>query len=175
MLTFKQAKKIVSERLESFNFSHTDSSYTDSLIILDDFTIEKPYAWIFFYTSKLYHETKEFRYALAGNSPIIVDKRTGEQTSYSSGYGIEKVIEQYEKEQNIWNLVISETNLDNTKILLLKNKMNLSYDRIIDLKKNKFFSIEKGSESQLTSLQTDLLSIGIETKLIFFWGETQIE
>nr|WP_294927214.1 YrhB domain-containing protein [uncultured Flavobacterium sp.] len=160
MLTLEQARKIVSERLANSNFSDIDS-----LIILDDFTIEKPYAWIFSYTSKLWHETKDTKYLIAGNSPIIIDKQTGNQTSYPSGYNLEEIIEQYEEEQNIWNLVLFESNRNNQKILLLKNKMNLSYNDLINIKKNNFFCIEKGSELRLTSLQTELLNIGIKAEL----------
>lgn len=161
MLTLEQAKKIIAERLENYNFS-----INDSLIILDQYTIEKPYAWIFSYTSKLYNETKGIQYAIAGNSPIIIDKRTGKQTQYSSAYNLEETIELYEEEENIWNLVLKGNNIyDNGRLLLLKNKFNLSNDKLIQLKRNTMFSFEKGSKLRLTKLKKDLLEIGIETEL----------
>ncbi|CAC9972522.1 YrhB domain-containing protein [Flavobacterium panici] len=149
MLTFEQAKKIVSERLANSNFSGDDS-----LIILDQFTIEKPYAWIFCYTSRLYHETKETQYAIAGNSPIIVDKQTGKQIQYGSAYSLEEIIELYEEEKKIWNLVLIENNVfDNTKLLLLKTKFGLSNDELIHLKKDNILPFDKGSELRLTLLK----------------------
>jgi hypothetical protein len=161
MLTFEQAKKIVSDRLANSNFSGDDS-----LIILDQFTIEKPYAWIFCYTSRLYHETKETQYAIAGNSPIIVDKQTGKQTQYGSSYSLEKIIELYEEEQKIWNLILIGNNLfDNTKLLLLKTKLGLSNEKLMQFKKNITSPFDKGSELRLTLLKKELSEIGIETEL----------
>ena len=161
MITFEQAKKIVSDQLANSNFSADDS-----LIILDHFTIEKPYAWIFSYTSKLYHETKDFRYAIAGNSPIIIDKQTGKQTEYGSAYNFEKTIELYEEEHSVWNLVVIENSwLDNNKLLSLKNIMNLSNDKLMQFKRDNTLPFDKGSESRLTLLKKDLSEIGIETEL----------
>ncbi|KUJ61169.1 hypothetical protein AR687_14665 [Flavobacteriaceae bacterium CRH] len=161
MLTFEQARKIVSDQLANSNFSNDDS-----LIILDNLTIEKPYAWIFSYTSKLLHETKDDKYLIAGNSPIIVNKKTGKQTSYPSAYN--EIMELYEEEENIYNLVLTDSNLlNNSKLLLLKDKMKFSYEKLMGVKKEKNFCIDKGSQSRLTSLQIELLKIGIETELIF--------
>src|SRR5260370_41602885 len=39
--------------------------------------IERPYGWVFFYTSEKYWETKDFTHAVVGNGPIIFDRRTG--------------------------------------------------------------------------------------------------
>lgn len=162
MLTIEQAKKIVSDRLERSGFSDDDS-----LIVLDDFTIEKPYGWIFFYDSKLYQETKETRYIIAGNSPIIVDKKTGEQTSYASAYGLERMLQEYEDEKNIWNLVLTESNLiSNTKLIALKNKMNINLQDALKLRRNATFCIDSGSEFRLKIIQTELINLGIETKLL---------
>ena len=162
MLTFDQAKKVVNDILATDNFSLQN----DSLIIIDDLTIEKPYAWIFTYSSKLWHESKDNKYAIAGNAPIIVDKQTGKQTSYSTAYSIDNIIDKYEEEQKIWSLVLLDNNsLDNEKILLMKNKMNLSYNNLMQLKNGKTTFLESGSQSRLTLLQADLLKNGIETKI----------
>ncbi len=45
------------------------------LCILDGRTRELDFGWLFFYTSKLFRETGDFQYALAGNGPSIVDRR----------------------------------------------------------------------------------------------------
>ncbi len=49
----------------------------DEVVIVDDATIERPWGWVFFYTSKLWLETQNFSYALAGNAPLLIDGRTG--------------------------------------------------------------------------------------------------
>jgi hypothetical protein len=48
------------------------------LVIQDDLTEDHGWCWVFFFNSQRYLETGEFRYALAGNGPILVEKRTGE-------------------------------------------------------------------------------------------------
>lgn len=167
-MTFEQAKKTVTDRLATDKFSLPN----DSLIIVDDLTIEKPYAWIFTYTSKLWYETNDNKNAIAGNAPIIVDKQTGKQTSYSTAYNIDSIIDKYEEEQKLWNLVLFDNkSLDNGKAILLKNKLNLGYDNLMQLKSGKTTCIDSGSQLRLTSLQTDLLKIGIETKLTLSWDD----
>ena len=46
----------------------------DEPVILDKYTIEKDFGWVFFYSSRKYQETRIISYALAGNAPIIVNK-----------------------------------------------------------------------------------------------------
>jgi hypothetical protein len=47
------------------------------LALLDQHTIERDFGWVFFYNSKRYIETGDFRDALAGNAPIVVMKTDG--------------------------------------------------------------------------------------------------
>jgi len=47
------------------------------LVIVHEKTIEKPYGWIFSYTSKRWRETGEIRFAVAGNAPFLVARDTG--------------------------------------------------------------------------------------------------
>jgi hypothetical protein len=44
----------------------------DSLVILSDATIEKPYGWVFFYQSRAFLETGDFTFQLVGNGPVVV-------------------------------------------------------------------------------------------------------
>jgi hypothetical protein len=41
----------------------------DELIIIESETIDKEKFWVFFYTSKLWYETEDMQYAIAGNAP----------------------------------------------------------------------------------------------------------
>ncbi|MFP3802622.1 hypothetical protein, partial [Paraburkholderia sp. SIMBA_027] len=47
------------------------------MIIVSYRTIEKPYGFIYSYTSKKLFETKDDRYAVAGNAPFLIEKETG--------------------------------------------------------------------------------------------------
>jgi len=48
------------------------------LVILEDLTQEHDFGWVFFYNSKKYIESGDFRDALAGNAPLIVDRKSGQ-------------------------------------------------------------------------------------------------
>jgi Immunity protein 35 len=50
---------------------------SDSWLILDDATIERDWGWVFFYDSKLHHDTRDFQYAVAGNAPLVVRRSDG--------------------------------------------------------------------------------------------------
>jgi hypothetical protein len=67
------------------------------VVILDEHTIETDFGWVFFWNSKKYMETGEFQYALAGNAPLIVDRRDGSVHLTSTAYPVEEIIENYRK------------------------------------------------------------------------------
>jgi len=85
------AKKLVEDYV---NTSYHQEG--DSLVILDDETIEKDYGWIFFYTSRRYLETNRISYMLAGNGPIIVERENGTLTQLSASLPLEESISSYE-------------------------------------------------------------------------------
>lgn len=64
-------------------------------MILDDETIEKNFGWVFFYDSKEHAETSDFRYALAGNAPIVVT-RDGVIHETGTALPLEKYLERFE-------------------------------------------------------------------------------
>ncbi|MGC4073109.1 MAG: YrhB domain-containing protein [Nibricoccus sp.] len=47
------------------------------LMILDAQTEEHDFGWVFYWTSREYHETGDIRHALGGNAPLIVDREDG--------------------------------------------------------------------------------------------------
>ncbi|WP_293304154.1 YrhB domain-containing protein [Pedobacter sp. UBA5917] len=69
----------------------------DSLIVLSDDTIERDTYWVFFYVNRKYLETNDLSNIVAGNSPIIVNKLTGEKHNTGTAYSIEYYMEEYEK------------------------------------------------------------------------------
>lgn len=69
----------------------------ESLFILEDRTLERPFGWVFFYNTKKYAETWEMIYMLAGNSPLIVDRMNGDVHETGTAEPIEHYIAEYER------------------------------------------------------------------------------
>jgi len=68
----------------------------DEYIILDSETIEKEWGWVFFYTSKKCYETKDEKYSVAGNAPLLVLRENGQVLVTGTAYEIEYYIERFE-------------------------------------------------------------------------------
>jgi hypothetical protein len=92
MLTLDQAKALVVTELARYPSDLTD------LVVIDGSTIERDWGWVFFYSSARYLRTNDFRYALAGNAPFIVNRHTGEVRTTGTAAPIESYIEDYERE-----------------------------------------------------------------------------
>jgi hypothetical protein len=96
MLTKEQARELVVAEIErppKYNYASTPRD----LVVVDEHTIERAWGWVFFYNSARYLETREFRYALAGNAPYIVNRHTGEVRVTGTALPIEDYIAEYEK------------------------------------------------------------------------------
>lgn len=79
---------------------HVNAAYDvegDELVILDGEIVEKDYGWFFFYTSRRYLETGEFRYMLAGNAPVVVEKEDGSLNELGTALPFEEYVEEYER------------------------------------------------------------------------------
>ncbi|CAN7483775.1 YrhB domain-containing protein [Pseudoxanthomonas sp. LjRoot143] len=93
MITREEARARVEQELSATHDGMTE----DTRIILDDATLEKPWGWVFFYTSRRYHETGDFRYALAGNAPYLVERATGRLMDTGTAYPTADYIANYER------------------------------------------------------------------------------
>lgn len=93
-INIDEAKKIACEYLLS-----QDCEY--ELALLEDKTLAKEFGWVFFYNTKKYLETKDFRDMLGGNAPIIIDKNTGKVTETGTANPIEDYIDEYEKSRKV--------------------------------------------------------------------------
>jgi len=69
----------------------------DELIVVDDATIERAWGWVFFYTSKLWRETQDTAYALAGNAPLLIVRRTGATHVLGTAYSVEEYMQAFEE------------------------------------------------------------------------------
>lgn len=73
MIDKNTAEKLVTEYINAAcNFDDGDT-----LVVVDEETIEKTYGWVFFYTSRFYLETGDDIYAVVGNGPTIVESKDG--------------------------------------------------------------------------------------------------
>ena len=96
MLTKEEARALVAAelgRLQANAFLRTP----DSLVIMDERTIERSWGWIFFYNSRRYLETRNPLDGLGGNAPFIVNRHTGEVRATGTAYSVEYYIAEYEK------------------------------------------------------------------------------
>jgi len=94
MITKEQARGLVEKKIYDQCIELPDD---DEITILEQETIEKPWDWIFFYTSRKWHETNDDVYTIAGNAPILVERATGKLFETGTACSIEHYIAQYEK------------------------------------------------------------------------------
>jgi hypothetical protein len=66
------------------------------LTLLRDKTVVRDFGWVFFYHSARYVQTGSLRDRLAGNGPIIVDRKTGLVTAYGSKPSLDEIIARHE-------------------------------------------------------------------------------
>jgi hypothetical protein len=69
----------------------------DPWVVGYEFTIEKPFGWVFFYNSKKFLETGEIGFALAGNGPAMVNRYDGTIEFGGTANPPEFYIEEYER------------------------------------------------------------------------------
>jgi len=70
------------------------------LVIDDAHTREEDFGWVFFWAAKKYLDGDR-QYALGGNGPIIVDRRTGELHQTGTARPVEHYIAVYRRDGNL--------------------------------------------------------------------------
>lgn len=91
LIEISDAKQIATDFLGSF-----PPPEGFSLVILDEYTIERPTCFVFFYESSRFLETGRFEDRLAGNAPILVDRKTRSARSLGTAHPVEHYIAEYE-------------------------------------------------------------------------------
>jgi hypothetical protein len=71
----------------------------DALVVYLEHTIERPFGWVFFWGSEMYAKTGEFRYAMGGNAPYIVNRHSGTIVLTGTALPAEDYIRRYEADQ----------------------------------------------------------------------------
>lgn len=162
MISLQEATLIAEKQIGLIQFPDNDS-----LIIIDEMIIEKPYAWIFPYTSKKYWETGDKQYVIGGNSPLFVSKTTGHISTYRSGLDIEAMFDHYEEENAIWILSLRiDQHIDIKDLLSLKDIMEWTQEELNAFKKDKKLILDMGSARRLAIIQERLAMNRIKTDLV---------
>lgn len=161
MITFQEARQIAEAEINKYQ-----TLGDDSLIIIDDQTIEKDYAWIFPYTSKKYWETNNTNYAIGGNGPLFISKLDGQISNYRTGLSIEEMIDEHEEKNKLWNLTLTDNIFtDTNKTLTFRQVLGLTISEVANYKKNDKIAFESGSRARLLGIQKQLSLKSIATRL----------
>jgi hypothetical protein len=87
MLTYREAESIAQAEI--------DIPTAGRCVLLREYTISKPYGWVFFYQSRKYVETRNPDEALMGNLPFLIDRFDG-RLRYKGRGRIETFLAEYE-------------------------------------------------------------------------------
>jgi hypothetical protein len=90
MVTEQQARQLV----EAF-LADASKDIEGGLLIYPP--SEKPYGWVFQYTSRLWAETGDFRYAVGGGGPIVVERATGKLHGLGTANHPDLALAEFEK------------------------------------------------------------------------------
>src|SRR5258707_164601 len=71
------------------------------LCLLEEQTLETDFGWVFFYTSKLYRDTGDFNYAIAGSAPVIVDRRDGSLHPTGTAHPVQYYVEEFRRRRRL--------------------------------------------------------------------------
>jgi len=74
------------------------------LQILTEYTEIHEFGWIFYYNSVKYIKTGDFRYALGGNAPLIINKHTNELIETGTARETSFYVNHYIKHGNLKNI-----------------------------------------------------------------------
>jgi hypothetical protein len=91
VIALEQAEAVASEWVRSLSYNVPG----DELTLVHNATIERPFGWVFFYSSKRWL-AGDLRFALAGNAPILIDRRDGQVRVAGTEFPIEHYLRNYE-------------------------------------------------------------------------------
>ena|ERR1043165_2841553 len=92
MLDREKAKEIAQKWLDK-----NCQSCEDRFVVHDELTKEYSFGWIFCYQSQRCLQTGEFKYQIAGNAPLIVDRADGSVHVTGTARPLEHYISEYER------------------------------------------------------------------------------
>jgi hypothetical protein len=117
MLTKNQALELARKRL------------SQGCDVLEDWTVERSYGWLFFAQSKRFIETRDFDEALVGSGGTLVEKHTGRCIDFVSAFSTEVNLQIYEAgylDHPDYDLVVTEVSQMDEAIRLL-TRLRIQY------------------------------------------------
>ncbi len=93
----KQAFQLINHIIKDIDVLEVEG---DELVIIESETIEKNWGWVFFYSSKKWIETNDFKYAVAGNAPYFVLRNNGKILETGTAYPVDYYIKRFEETGN---------------------------------------------------------------------------
>jgi hypothetical protein len=104
MIDIDTAHKLVSQHLDeaehlmsAFGSARPECKDNSPLRLVVAAVTEYDFGWLFAYNTKEYLETGEIGFALAGNSPIIVDRTDGHLYETGSAHPVQYYLDQYKR------------------------------------------------------------------------------
>jgi hypothetical protein len=94
VIDLSQAKKNAAEYVTALPWDTPG----DRLTLIDENTIEKPYGWVYFYTSEKWRTTADFRYAVAGNAHFLPKREGGAIHVFGTALPITEYLQRYVKQ-----------------------------------------------------------------------------
>ena len=91
-MTKQEAQLLVEKQLLRLSANLSEGK----LVVLEKETIGRDWGWVFFYQNEEYLKTGDFRFQLAGNAPIMVNRNTGEIVETGTASPVEYYIKKYE-------------------------------------------------------------------------------
>lgn len=140
----------------------------DEPMILDEYTVEREFGWVFFYDSRKHQETQSFEFALAGNAPVIVNRIDGFLHSTGTAFPTEHYIREYEETLERvggkWSLIVNDWR-SLSALKALRKALHLSVEEIGRLKVLSSNVIRKGAKRDMESLREALIAEGVEAEI----------
>jgi hypothetical protein len=90
--TISEAKNLAEDHL-----AKTPGISPEAVVIVDGSTVETDFGWIFVWNSKRFLDSGDFRDALLGNVPLIVDRANGSVHETCTFLSIDEIIDRYRK------------------------------------------------------------------------------
>ncbi len=163
-MTVDEARQKVEQELRRFG----QRSGPEELVVIDEDTIERPWGWVFFYTSRGWRDG-DSRYALGGNAPIIVNRFDGALRSTGTASSIDHYIAEYEAElerrQGTWQLIIQERNASPQTLSRIRHALRLSVAEAGTLKQTLPCVWKVGAKMDLEPVLDQLRADGISAEI----------
>ncbi|MGE0482253.1 MAG: YrhB domain-containing protein [Phycisphaerae bacterium] len=69
-------------------------------VLMDDQTVERPFGWVFFYTTREYLKTRDPQHLVPGTAPFVVHRRDGSIEHLATSLPPKRAIDLYEERWN---------------------------------------------------------------------------